>query len=347
MKKKKSIIKRIDIIFILYIIIGMILQIITAVQDGSLRIGFEAPQTNLTPMEVFIVISSFILVAIVFLWLYLFSFLIEHYLSIALYIGFRFAYKKHYLDKLDITDFNTDGYYRDIIKEYSPAVLSYIEDFKLSDKDVIATLMALEIKGKIKIGNTIEVVNTNFDLLESNEQYVLEELIKGQLKNIDYNQFQNKVIEDCLKDGLLINGATAKKKKKTLMFKLLAAFLVYVLIFVLVLIKFNGKTIDSILLLSYIMISMPLIVFCIIATPITIYMYHKTYSALNAINPYIRSKKAKIINTNLKGLKNFIRDFSKMDNSEHREIILWKEYLIYSVIFNSNEKVVNEMMSKI
>ena len=53
------------------------------------------------------------------------------------------------------------------------------------------------------------------------------------------------------------------------------------------------------------------------------------------------------VNYKLDGLKNFIRDFSSLDERTKEEIILWDDYLIYSVIFGDNKKIYNEMKDKV
>jgi uncharacterized membrane protein len=55
-----------------------------------------------------------------------------------------------------------------------------------------------------------------------------------------------------------------------------------------------------------------------------------------------RTDKGEEINKKLEGLKIFIRDFSILNGREKKELILWKEYLIYSVMFNINKKVLKE-----
>lgn len=347
MKKKKIGMKIIDVIFILYIIIGTIMLIKSSMLEGSLNVDFEAIPPNLTTAQLLKGIANFTLVGLFIFIFFMFIFMIGHIYIVAIYIGFRVGYKKYFLDKLDVTDFNKDEYYRDIIKKYSPAVLSYVEDFNLSNKDVIATLLSLELKGKIRIGNTIEVINHSYDLLESNEQYVLENLINDQLKNINLVTFKEKVIADCINDELLVREDIAKKNSKKSILKILATFLIYTVIFILVFMYCNGKTIDSVLLVIYLFLSFLLIIFFIFAFPIMMISYFITYSSLHTINPYIRTKKAKMLNKKLKGLKNFIRDFSVMEEKRHQEIKIWEEYLIYSVIFNQNDKIVNEISSKI
>lgn len=52
------------------------------------------------------------------------------------------------------------------------------------------------------------------------------------------------------------------------------------------------------------------------------------------------------INENLEGLKNYLRDFSSINEKDEKSLILWEDYLIYSVIFNQNTKIARNMCDK-
>ncbi len=40
--------------------------------------------------------------------------------------------------------------------------------------------------------------------------------------------------------------------------------------------------------------------------------------------------------------KNYLKDFGNFEEKSHQELILWEDYLIYSVIFNLNTKIIKE-----
>ena len=120
------------------------------------------------------------------------SLLKSFYLTI-LYIGVRIAYKKYSKEKLDKIDFKNNSYYRDIISKYSPAVLSYIDDFKLEEKDIVATLMSLELKQKLTIKDGIKIINDSEENLDENEKYIFKKLKSNTLKNINMLEFEENV----------------------------------------------------------------------------------------------------------------------------------------------------------
>ena len=50
----------------------------------------------------------------------------------------------------------------------------------------------------------------------------------------------------------------------------------------------------------------------------------------------------KDIYNKLQGLKNYIKKFSALNNKRSEELRLWDDYLIYSVMFGFNKKIINE-----
>ena len=288
--------------------------------------------------------------SICFFMFFVFSFFIvvsllkSFYLTI-LYIGVRIAYKRYSKEKLDKIDFQNNSYYRDIIFKYSPAVLSYIDDFKLEEKDIVATLMSLELKQKLSMKDQIKIINDSEENLDENEKYIFKKYKNNTLKNINMLEFEEKVIKDCLDYNLLEENKDIKKK---IIKKVIFSVCIYILI---VVGFFNFPTFYNnipnkniaILLLPVIFI----LFLIMIILPFSTIVYIKSYYRMNKQNPYIRNKKARNINKKLEGLRKYVKDFSQLSESQYNEIILWEDYLIYSVILGQNSKIVKEIMKKI
>ena len=62
-------------------------------------------------------------------------------------------------------------------------------------------------------------------------------------------------------------------------------------------------------------------------------------------NSYERTEIGEEINKNIEGLKNFIKDFSILSEREQEELTIWDDYLIYSVLFNQNDKIISQLSS--
>ncbi len=341
MLTKKKMIRGIDLIFWSFIIIRTIMDMIHGIEIGDINLDAINTVESLGIKEY---------ASICFFMLFVFSFYIvvsllkSFYLTI-LYIGVRVAYKKYNKEKLDKIDFKNNSYYRDIISKYSPAVLSYIDDFKLEEKDIVATLMSLELKQKLTIKDGIKIINDSEENLDENEKYIFKKLKNNTLKNINMLEFEEKVIKDCLDYNLLEENKDINKK---IIKKVFFSVCIYILI---VAGFFNFPTFyNNIPNKNIAILFLPvmfILFFIMIILPFSTIVYIKSYYRMNKQNPYIRNKQARNINKKLEGLRNYMKDFSQLSKSQYNEIVLWEDYLIYSVILGQNSKIVKEIMKKI
>lgn len=82
-----------------------------------------------------------------------------------------------------------EEYYRDILDKISCVELTYLDDNNVEfEKDIVATLLELNLKKKIKFeNNKIIVVDKNKNNLTEHEKYVLKVLLQETNKNIRDN----------------------------------------------------------------------------------------------------------------------------------------------------------------
>ena len=57
---------------------------------------------------------------------------------------------------------------------------------------------------------------------------------------------------------------------------------------------------------------------------------------------YKRTSKGRELNLKLDGLKAYLKDYSLLEEREEKEIELWEDYLIYSVMFGQNKKIIED-----
>jgi len=259
---------------------------------------------------------------------------------IALFIAIKLGIKNSIRDTLTYIDFKKyKGYYRECIKKYSPAVLSYIDNFEIDNyKDIIATLLNLKLKKYIDITETgIQILNNNLENLAHNERYLL-----NNLNNWNTKIFKESVIRDAEKSRLIefrTDGMKGIYKRLIILFIVcIILILLWNIIYTLpdgeiylgnnFIIKLDINIISTIMLCG------------ILGIPFMMLPYAFVY--LIASGLYVRSKKGNEINEMLEGLKNYIKECTILNKRSMDELILWEDYLIYSVIFNQNKKVMQE-----
>lgn len=152
-----------------------------------------------------------------------------------------------------------------------------------------------------------------------------------------------KVKEDAIKNGVLKEAKIEWGKfTRVLMLSILSIALMIFICITLFKDFVNNPTNIADWKLFILMSAILLVVYL----PISIFIYFNTYILKMKKNNYIRTKKGEALNENLEGLKNYLKDFSTMDERDEKSLALWEDYLIYSVIFNQNTKTVKNMLDK-
>ena len=67
----------------------------------------------------------------------------------------------------------------------------------------------------------------------------------------------------------------------------------------------------------------------------------------NELMPYSRTRLGKSLNKKVEGLKRYLEEFSTLEDKSKDAITIWDDYLIYSVIFGKNTKIVDEYLEKL
>lgn len=62
-------------------------------------------------------------------------------------------------------------------------------------------------------------------------------------------------------------------------------------------------------------------------------------------NKWVKTQKGYELYTKIVGLKNYIKDYSRLSDSELQEIAIWEDYLVYAIILNNTSKLNKEAMS--
>ena len=265
---------------------------------------------------------------------------------IILFIVIKLVSKKIRKEKLNKDDFKrSKDYYRDILDGYGACELSWIDDFKLEiPKDIIAELLQLENEKVIKINeDNIEMLE-NFDTNNLNEtqKYLLSCIEDGKVKNISEIKLQETVRKDALKHKIVEQREESKKKKKKRMFK---AILIAVIVNIVMRVAFNiiskmNFENNMIPIISFVIYVIALMIFALYPTIVIISFI--IYNVKSTLDPYFRTKEGEELNRSIEGLKNYLKDYTLLDEQEKDGIVVWEEYLVYSVLFNQNKKMIEK-----
>ncbi len=253
------------------------------------------------------------------------------------------AFKKYKLSEEDFK--GSKDYYRDTLNDYNPSELSYIDNFKVDKNAIVADLLLLEQKKYIVYENGVFRKGTNNDLskLNSIEKYLVNEISEEGSNYIKINIFKygELIKKESYNDGLM-------EDKNFPVLKFVMDLLISIVCFVILSYFLGGNRLFELLEkagpgLQFLGVGIFAfwVIFTIYFPMYIVYKYLILFIRLMA-NRSGRTDKGDDVNKKLEGLKIFIRDFSVLEGRERKELILWKEYLIYSVMFNMNKKVLNE-----
>ena len=254
--------------------------------------------------------------------------------------------KKQNMTKIDFSVEKV--YFREILKKYSPEVLSYIDDFAVDKtRDIIAVILNLKLKKKIAIeDDKIIVLNDDVAGLSQLETYVISRVDKdfGRViinREIDIEKM---VREDALKRELITTVKKKDLKEKEEFIK--NALYIFVGIMVVIAAVFEGALRNSLYLLfgfsSNTMTFNDVIIGIFMLLPIIFIYLYVGYKFFNK-GKYKRTDLGEEINYKIEGLKKYIKDYSLLDEKEREMLEIWDEYLIYSLIFKQNNTIKNDM----
>lgn len=233
-------------------------------------------------------------------------------------------------EKMNSDDFRKNKeYFRDIVGQYSPTLLSYIDDFNLDlPRDIIGNIIILEQKGYIKVNNGI-FVNENKNIEDTKltkiEKYLLKNVINGNII-IDYNIIKCITQQEGLEKKLL-TVHNSRVKNGYIEFGLIS----FVVIFNLLKDFLHLNVFGLNIILSIILIGS-------VASGLVKMMYGIEKNK----DSFYRTTQGEDINQKLEGLKIFLKDYGDMKSKEAEMITLWNDFLIYSIIFRQNNIAISK-----
>lgn len=262
---------------------------------------------------------------------------------IVLFGLFAFPYVLAFIGKIigksvrKIRNFNKDDfiknkdYYREILEINSPLLIGYIDNFELDLNKVIAELLYLRKENLIDIKEEKIEKNNNSYNIKTIEKEILARITDGKLK-INISSYRERIAKQA-EEILLI-----KRKRNIYMpeSKIKVGIIIFLFFFVTFIIAF--KISEILRPIHMIIIWWPLVMFVFFL--LCIGFFGGISDGCGEL--YKRTAKGRELNQKLEGLKNYLKDYSMLSEREAKEIELWDDYLIYSVMFGQNKKIIEE-----
>lgn len=254
------------------------------------------------------------------------------YLIIDLYLIYNF-YKKH--DKEYKSDFNHE-YFRDFPQSYGPEKVDYLINNQITSKSFTAMILNLIYQKKIgfeKLNkNDYKLSILSMDELTKSESYLIKCIFRNKdtitLKEL--KKFAKTNYESFTNNYNKWLTFTTEESKNLNFYEKSNKFL-YCLYSILPICIFLFK--------DYLSYLNPYIVIPIfILMPITVIYYLCSKK---------RTKEGNEDYNKWMALKNFMKDFGRMQEKELPEIKLWEKYLVYATVFGIAKKLAKTMEIKV
>ncbi len=253
-------------------------------------------------------------------------------------------------ETLSKDDFNKEKeYFRNIVKEYCPTELLFLNNLDIKNKTYVVLSLLNMYKNKIIDINDDGVKKLTDTTTNNIDNYVLSKIQNNAvyINSLDFNQF---IMNKCISDNLIIKNNKISffekyVKNKSKYTEMIAGFFIIfpiiILVIAAVIFRANDQTLSD-NSFKYFVLFVPIYA-CSSFYIISIFnSFAKSYEK-NKESSFIRTSKGNDINKKLNGLKNFLLEFSDLENGEKEEIMLWDEYLIYSVMFDQNTKIYDDI----
>ena len=232
-------------------------------------------------------------------------------------------------------------YYREIPYNYTPIIVSFIENLKVEyKKDIVAEILFLCKEKNLSIIKVEEVyyIRTNKEIERKNlnrtdwlilnliDNYHSKDIVKlADLINIVYSnrvQFEESVIADSMELGLITKGGILPRAFDTMT----RAFFHFIIAIILLWLYNNMLRIDNILVLilieSYEYVS-------IIMSGYLAIMVKLSEKVL-----LFRTKKGKEHFSEWIAFRDYLKDYGNLSQYTAEQIYIWEDYLAYAEVFN-------------
>ena len=252
-----------------------------------------------------------------------------------------------------------DGkYYRELPEDYGPAIMNkllYPTTGMASSYDMLATLLDLvrrkyvEIEPIVKEGKKkpkdylLKLVKTDVTELNDSEKHFVEKLIFVDTNEITLNELsrknsksisaQNKAYKEYTKWTEIITRIAKEKfllKTENVKIGKYVLKCIVALLLLIAVVTYGGiNNYEDIMVMG--MLTMIVGIFEIVIV------------GLNLYDLNVRTEKGAEHKVMWKGFKNFLLDFSKLEEHDYKSIAIWEHYLVYATALGVSKQVIKEL----
>lgn len=270
-----------------------------------------------------------------------------------------------------ITSVQDFDYYRDKLTGLSPATISILTDLEIEQKkDVAASILQYENLGLLveETDHTYHATEkySHCNNLNESDRYLIEHLEKGDFDWENDTRWKQLVMDEVVSEGYITKiewpglsqqKEESKRKKDAGEIKGCLVPLVVVLIWIIWIFSVLPKltAFNEIIGNPEALFTQPdqvhmflgLIPFYIFSAFIISYIFSAP-RLLGIISGNMKTIKRTDYGNQMAecvyGMKNFIHDYSNLNEADKRQVVLWEDYLVYAVVLEENEEIVNEIV---
>lgn len=353
---------------------GLVLgsPVVSGMIGGAFRCMFSVFQVQGLQTKYYMLLMGITLLVLAAVVILFFTFPI-----IILYYGISIAVRKNQLTRVTCDGMDGIAYFREELKGVSPATMSLLMDLRIEGKkDLTATLLSLELKKKIRMDDRPVILDGgDTDLLPS-EKELLKLIRENQLDLPHIAGWRQVCVREAEKAGYIKRNKRMKGFAGRLI--VLAALLVFCVSNVaasmngnLPFSQWDGKeapytealtngeinTMSDLMAVLETEMERPevqsymneaakgigFIVNVLLAflLPGIIFIYILAFALSRP--RIVRTMKGKALAGQVVGLKNFIHDFSNLQQADKEQLALWDHFLIYAVVLEENTAIIREI----
>ncbi len=232
------------------------------------------------------------------------------------------------MDKIDGSEYkNLDNhvYFRDVPKDYNPAIASLILNKWVERNTDITTMLLYFIKRGYLKKDENNLVYTGKDLsdLSSSEKYFIENYSNG---NFVFEAWRNFVVQEAKDMGYVENPIEITEEQFKAKYSRVG-----IITFIVIMILFN--------FIPNILMSLIIVPLFFLLVPFGIIFLLILGYRRGQVNVKL-TKKGIEEQEKLVKLRKYLTEFSSLETSDDEAIVLWEDYLIYAVALGVNSSIV-------